>query len=225
MHPTGQLDSTLMLWGYAMPDPGEENWRTLWRKKEDVGQDIPPPVLDAEEKSSLPTLETEATSDRKGNAEQDSSGEISEVNDPKITEAEDVAEKDLEKNLQAEVKEGHMLDPAIQPAKARLYSELSIVLTIISIIVAFAISIIEFMGIAIEKCSSCADAAENSSGLDGRWWRFWQACNDSSGYIGAGIVGVMLLCGAVYIGLRKYRRRQATKLETPAKQDENDSAP
>lgn len=28
-----QLDCILMLWGYAMPKPGEEHWRVVWRTK------------------------------------------------------------------------------------------------------------------------------------------------------------------------------------------------
>jgi high-affinity nickel-transport protein len=58
-------------------------------------------------------------------------------------------------------------------------SSLSIVLTILSIAMAFTISLIEFMGLAATQCASCAEAAENDDGLSGRWWRFWLACNDN----------------------------------------------
>lgn len=213
-----------MLWGYAMPGPGEENWKTLWCKKGDVAQNTPTTISAKEEESSLPSLDSKAISENRQNAQTNSPQEITEVCGRKDAVVEDLAEKDLEKSSQSEVQDGPAINASIQPAKAQLYSELSIVLTIISIIVAFAISIIEFMGIAVEKCASCAEAAENSSGLDGRWWRFWQACNDSSGYIGAGIVGVMLLCGGVYIGLRKYRRRQLARLEGSTKEEESKPA-
>ncbi|GAA5879189.1 hypothetical protein JCM16303_001334 [Sporobolomyces ruberrimus] len=69
---------------------------------------------------------------------------------------------------------------------------MSVVLTVISIVVALLISITEFMGLALEECQSCSDAAENDSGLSGRWWRFWQSINDNSGYLGAGVVGTFI---------------------------------
>lgn len=67
---------------------------------------------------------------------------------------------------------------------------------------------IEFMGLALEKCAKCTEAAESSSGLDGRWWRFWAAANENSGYIGAGIVGVMLFCGMAFVIARKWRSQR-----------------
>ncbi|GAA6048554.1 hypothetical protein JCM3770_006550 [Rhodotorula araucariae] len=70
---------------------------------------------------------------------------------------------------------------------------ISVVLTVISIVVALLISVTEFMGLALEKCGSCADAAENDPGLSGRWWRFWAAVNDNSGYLGAGVVALFAL--------------------------------
>lgn len=191
-----------------MPKHGEENWRVLWRKRENT--------TIATEEAVLPTYES-------GTVPQPSPNEIVVVNQLETQEAPSAhSEADIEKaDLDVSKDEGQEktpvtvddepVKPLIQPAKAVLYSELSIVLTFISILVALAISIIEFMGIALEKCASCAEAAENSSGLDGRWWRFWEACNDSSGYIGAGIVGVMLVCGAVFLGLRRYRRKQAER--------------
>lgn len=203
-----QLDSTLMLWGYAMPKPGEEHWKRLWMKKELTRREVDRESLPTYE---LPTSSTEITNEAETKSKHDCSSTPVQVTDKTVDRDDEiVVESDIEKPLEASDEKAKVKTP-IQSAKAELYSELSIVLTLISILVAFAISIIEFMGIALEKCASCADAAENSEGLDGRWWRFWGACNDSSGYIGAGIVGVMLLCGAVYLGLRKYRRKQAAR--------------
>lgn len=211
-----------MLWGYAMPKRGEEHWKVMWRRSETLKAGPSQNDQSENEVTAVPSLASrstvngEAMVDRTESTEEIQEGEKSQhqvINDPDNT--------DLEKASQAEDEEEPAISPLIQPAKAQLYSELSIVLTIISILVAFAISIIEFMGIALEKCAVCAAAAANSSGLDGKWWRFWQACNDSSGYIGAGIVGVMLLCGAIYIGLRRYRRKQAAKLEVMSRQDAN----
>ncbi|GAA5855553.1 hypothetical protein JCM5353_006025 [Sporobolomyces roseus] len=88
---------------------------------------------------------------------------------------------------------------------------MSVVLTVISIVVALLISITEFMGLALEECASCSEAAENDSGLSGQWWRFWQSINDNSGYLGAGVVGLFIcVFGGWGIG-RWWKRRQARK--------------
>lgn len=207
-----------MLWGYAMPKHGEENWRVLWRKRG---------------KTTIATEEAVLHTYDPGTVPRPSPNEIVVVNQLEMQEAApaqietDIEKADLDvskdegQEKTAVTTEDEPVKPLIQPAKAELYSELSIVLTFISILVALAISIIEFMGIALEKCASCAEAAENSDGLDGRWWRFWEACNDSSGYIGAGIVGVMLVCGAVFLGLRRHRRKQAERKTEAASVIEN----
>ncbi|GAA5974537.1 hypothetical protein JCM11641_002080 [Rhodosporidiobolus odoratus] len=70
---------------------------------------------------------------------------------------------------------------------------ISVVLTIISIVVALLISITEFMGLALEKCPSCSEAAETDQGLSGSWWRFWSSLNDNSGYLGAGVIGLFVV--------------------------------
>ena len=51
------LDSILMLWGYAMPEQGEENWKRIWRNR-DAEITAPPaeqpgtvlPALESQEK-------------------------------------------------------------------------------------------------------------------------------------------------------------------------------
>ncbi|GAA5907238.1 hypothetical protein JCM6882_008398 [Rhodosporidiobolus microsporus] len=95
---------------------------------------------------------------------------------------------------------------------------ISVVLTVISIVVALLISITEFMGLALEKCASCSDDAENDPGLSGRWWRFWQAVNDNSGYLGAGVVGLFIIVFATwgvahYLQKRKEKRVQLEEAE------------
>ena len=127
--------------------------------------------------------------------------------------------------------------------KRNMMSGLSILLTLMSIVVAFrcefhgncyattrqttppvSISLITIMGLIGEKCVTCSAAAENDSGLAGRWWRFWaevfffwlsyrthdadspQQANDNSGYIGAGIVGsFVLVVGGWYGGRWAYQ--------------------
>ena len=88
-------------------------------------------------------------------------------------------------------------------------------LTLLSIIIAFVVSIIEIMGLISERCTQCSDAAErqeksHSGGLAGRWWLFWQRCNDNFEYIGAGIAGGFLVCvlAAVAVALLHARRRE-----------------
>jgi high-affinity nickel-transport protein len=129
--------------------------------------------------------------------------------------------------------------------KRNMMSGLSILLTLMSIVVAFrcefhgncyattrqttppvSISLITIMGLIGEKCVTCSAAAENDSGLAGRWWRFWaevnlfwlsyrthadspQQANNNSGYIGAGIVGsFVLVVGGWYGGRWAYQNRR-----------------
>ncbi|ORY68058.1 high-affinity nickel-transport protein-domain-containing protein [Leucosporidium creatinivorum] len=77
-----------------------------------------------------------------------------------------------------------------------------VVLTVISISVALLISITELMGLALEKCPSCSDAAENDGGVVGSWWRFWDSANENSGYLGASVIGVFFVVFAVW-GVRQ----------------------
>ncbi len=59
--------------------------------------------------------------------------------------------------------------------KHNAMSNLSILLTIMSIMVAFSISLITTMGLIGDHCTPCQNAAnaEDGGGLAGRWWRGW----------------------------------------------------
>ncbi|KAJ6462797.1 NicO-domain-containing protein [Mycena vitilis] len=86
---------------------------------------------------------------------------------------------------------------------ANIMSGLSIILTLMSILVAFSISLITIMALIGEQCACCREAAESADGggLAGKWWRGWANANQNSGYIGAAIVGsfiVVVFCW--YIG-------------------------
>lgn len=84
---------------------------------------------------------------------------------------------------------------------------LSLLLTLLSIIMAFVISIIVIMSLLAGNCKPCARSLElhnepitdtdgtilNNGGLAGRWWNFWDQAGEQSGYIGAGIAGLFLV--------------------------------
>ncbi|KAJ3571517.1 hypothetical protein NP233_g3699 [Leucocoprinus birnbaumii] len=66
--------------------------------------------------------------------------------------------------------------------KMNVMSGLSIVLTFMSILVAFAISMITIMGLIGDNCSQCMAAAEapDGGGLAGSWWRGWAKVSNLS---------------------------------------------
>ena len=74
------------------------------------------------------------------------------------------------------------------------------------------------MGLIGDNCRPCRDAAEaeDGGGLAGRWWRAWAAANDSSGLIGAGIVGAFVVMVAGWYGvrgaMRMVQRRRAAEV-------------
>ncbi|KAG6826621.1 hypothetical protein H0H92_015112, partial [Tricholoma furcatifolium] len=59
--------------------------------------------------------------------------------------------------------------------KMNVMSGLSVILTLMSILVAFSISLIEIMGLIGEQCARCSRAANaaDGGGLEGSWWRAW----------------------------------------------------
>ncbi|PFH54115.1 hypothetical protein AMATHDRAFT_136484 [Amanita thiersii Skay4041] len=93
---------------------------------------------------------------------------------------------------------GSMPAPLDTNRKMNVISTLSIVLTLMSILVAFSISLITIMGLIGEQCSRCTAAAEaeDGGGLAGSWWRAWARANDNSGYIGIAIVGMFVVLAA-----------------------------
>lgn len=127
---------------------------------------------------------------------------------------------------------GHELDPdEDRPEKINMrvkmnaISGLSIILTLMSILVAFryvvsstvtglglpisSISLVTIMGLIGEECTPCRQAAEDkdNNSLAARWWRGWAHANEQSGYIGAAIVGVFLAIVLGWYGVRWMLRR------------------
>ncbi|KAH7336999.1 high-affinity nickel-transport protein-domain-containing protein [Rhizoctonia solani] len=101
----------------------------------------------------------------------------------------------------------------LKQAAKNTMSGLSIVLTLLSILVAFSISLITIMGLIGENCSSCREAAEdpNGGGLAGSWWRGWARANDMSGFIGAAVVGCFAVIVAGWYGGRWFLLRRANR--------------
>ncbi|KAJ6605678.1 high-affinity nickel-transport protein-domain-containing protein [Mycena sp. CBHHK59/15] len=93
--------------------------------------------------------------------------------------------------------------------KQNVMSGLSIVLTLMSIFVAFSISLITIIGLIGDQCGKCQEAAnaEDGGGLAGKWWRGWANANDNSGYIGAAVVGAFVVVVACWYAGRRLRRR------------------
>ncbi|EIW59722.1 NicO-domain-containing protein [Trametes versicolor FP-101664 SS1] len=97
--------------------------------------------------------------------------------------------------------------------KHNAVSNLSILLTLMSIMVAFSISLITVMGLIGDNCAPCQKAAnaEDGGGLAGRWWRGWANANDKSGYIGAAIVGSFIAVVLGWYGARFLYRKWQTR--------------
>ncbi|KAF7299008.1 Nickel/cobalt efflux system [Mycena indigotica] len=93
--------------------------------------------------------------------------------------------------------------------KFNVMSNLSIILTLISILVALSISLITIMGLIGEQCKRCQEAANdpNGGGLAGSWWRGWAQANEQSGWIGIAIVGSFVLVVAGWYGFRRFGKR------------------
>ncbi|KAF5369270.1 hypothetical protein D9758_002785 [Tetrapyrgos nigripes] len=104
----------------------------------------------------------------------------------------------------------------IMTVKRNMMSSLSVILTLMSILLAFSISLITIMALIGENCDACQRAAdaEDGGGLAGSWWRAWARASDSSGYIGAAIVAVFVVVVAAWYGVRwavgKYRKQNSS---------------
>ncbi|WVF72327.1 hypothetical protein IAT40_007140 [Kwoniella sp. CBS 6097] len=129
----------------------------------------------------------------------------------------DVARASAEEGLLRQSEQGaqgESRQERIISVKTNTMSSLSIVLTLLSILVALSISLITIMGLIGENCARCTEAAEDpdGGGLAGSWWRGWAKANDQSGYIGAAIIGCFASILFGYYGFswayRRYQRRR-----------------
>jgi len=105
-------------------------------------------------------------------------------------------------------------------------SNLGITLTLMSIVLAFSVSVIVTMGLIETVCDPCNRAAgdPDGGGLAGRWWRFWASANDNFGYIGAGTVACFIVAASgFYLTkglLRRFKKNSCSqergKVEVPS---------
>jgi len=106
--------------------------------------------------------------------------------------------------------------------KQNAMSGLSIILTLMSILVAFSISLITIMGLVGDNCTQCKKAAEapDGGGIAGRWWRGWARANTNSGYIGAAIVGGFVAVVCMWYGAKWLSRiRRSRRVQEGARED------
>ncbi|KAF8842136.1 NicO-domain-containing protein [Paxillus ammoniavirescens] len=170
------LDSILMLYSYS--GFADLSWKIIEPRNA-----LPTASAQPMEEAVLSTRSPEARTASVGDGEQveviplDSSPDALETGeDNKVTSTRDDSDR-------------------MTRVKRNTMSALSIVLTTMSILLAFSISFIEIMGLIGDNCTKCqaAASAPDGGGLAGQWWRGWARANDNSGYIGAAIVGVFVI--------------------------------
>lgn len=102
-------------------------------------------------------------------------------------------------------------------------TQLQLLMTSMSIMLAFAIGLIQILSLIGSQCSQCSAAADKqekdgNGGLAGRWWLAWQRAADNLTYIGAGIAGVFFIVLIVALTTRGFimwrNRQQAHKENT-----------
>ncbi|BEJ12895.1 hypothetical protein CspHIS471_0300690 [Cutaneotrichosporon sp. HIS471] len=198
------LDSILMLYAYAQPELRTEGKFSLFERDKEMFVPIPEPEgestvsQEVEQSLSKPPLEPSNSIDQSASKPE-----------PQPTEESSVAVLEVDV---AEQRRRRVL-----AAKTATMGSLSISLTILSIVVALAISLIEVMGLIGENCRRCVKAAEaeDGGGLEGSWWRAWARANDASGYVGAAIVGVFVLILVVYHGALWWWKKRSKKGGAP----------
>lgn len=129
----------------------------------------------------------------------------------------EISSGDVEKGTDMQPTEHNQVQQNQDIVKRNVMSGLSIILTLMSILVAFSISLITIMNLIGEECSQCREAAEakDGGGLAGRWWRGWAKAASNSGYIGAAIVGAfVVIVGGWYacrLCWRKWKGEEQTQ--------------
>ncbi|TFK40851.1 high-affinity nickel-transport protein-domain-containing protein [Crucibulum laeve] len=200
------IDSVLMLYSYAGFVERGKGWKIVERQHlTDVTTDVSEKM--AEGLGELPANQEAEESKDENEDEEKASGLPANDQEQKKAEGEEEKEpansaSDIESRLSRDAR-----------VKMNVMSGLSIILTLMSILVAFSISLITIMGLIGENCSACVAAAEaeDGGGLTGRWWRGWAEANEQAGYIGVAIVGAFLAIVVGWYGGRWMMRRWREK--------------
>ncbi|KAG8859873.1 hypothetical protein FRB91_006299 [Serendipita sp. 411] len=206
------LDSVLMLYSYSgFPEKG---WALFRRKEKEGGKQA------VKRSPSLPrfgnTTDLEARPAERVGSSPKHSKDVLQDDQEATTSPVQIVEDDGHGH---DHDHGHEEDEAEVERKERAIvlknnsmSTLSILLTLVSILLAYAISLITIMSLIGEQCRKCRDAAEadegRGGGLAGSWWRAWARAADASGYIGAGLVGAFALLVAGWYLVRYVVQRK-----------------
>lgn len=211
-------DSCLMIWAYApeRTGPGRKRFALLLREPDACQDEQSEEVkeqseaMGAEEEGEEKREEMKVTMEKANEADTEKEKAASSDEDKGAYKAEEGAKPE---DIQREAQSDKMMSQLDSSA-----SRFSLLLTLLSILVAFAISIIVLLGLIGDECARCSRAADQQEttgdgGLEGRWWLAWRRANDNSGYVGAAIVGIFALCVLVYFGaslfLSRRRKRKA----------------
>lgn len=197
------LDSVLMIYAYAPPSLGKgTRWWSLWEKPDHSQAAIPSTQQPSAAVTAPPPGDKQDTPYVAHLARNCQDDDIMAAAEPQTSR------------------------PPLASASTSAQS-LSLLLTLLSIVLAFVIGLIQIMGLIASECASCARSVElheeasespdaaamDDGGLAGRWWTFWLDVADQLGTIGAGIVGVFLLVVVGWYTGRWMRSKRAQRKE------------
>lgn len=139
-----------MLWGYAMPEPGEERWNVLFTKRQTAMATSDATVVVPESVTSPPMLPVTARAEGhplpvlESDEEPGSEIVVEKSQDVKDLDTMHVDDEKEQINADSSDPEPALKNKQLPPKRKvpSVHSDLSIALTIISIFVAFAISIV-----------------------------------------------------------------------------------
>ncbi|CAO1617512.1 unnamed protein product [Jaminaea pallidilutea] len=206
-------DSVLMVYAYAAPEHeggrGRQSRWALWERESTMQRNQVEQRAQEAEHTAVPELTVDGRRTHHSH-EKTRADQAGDAEEHVSAEPHDSGETYVSKPLRnAEV--------------------LSILLTTLSIILAFVISIIVLLSLLAAQCSSCARSAAlhddpagtEDGGLAGKWWSFWSRAGDANGYIGAGVVGVFLVILIVWCGVRwgrgQLKKSAKSKVEAVAR--------
>lgn len=210
-------DSCLMIWAYA-PDLTRNGKKRLsiWEPQKEEKENIE--QADTNEAAAIDNDEgrKQASAVQEQHLGAGDEGIVAELEGRTGQETDSRAEKAEEPQaaaLEAQTNNNDSTSPdSLLASLDESASRLSLVLTFLSILIAFAIGFIVLLGLIGDQCSRCSQAADRQAengngGLEGRWWLAWRRANDNSGYVGAAIVGLFAAAVVGYFSIRWLRRR------------------